>query len=87
MSHYRVEYYVKPAEATRIAKLGGVGWEQTEQQVMDGMARNANQYYVSGDGQAAMLEVEASLPDYPYLKTIPNDMRLDDLAFVPRRYA
>lgn len=86
MSQYRIDYYVKPAEATRITKLGGVWGEKSEQTIMNEISNMTNHYYVSGGGSMAWIEIERTMPGNPYLKTVPDHTRLDNLLHLTRRY-
>ena len=86
MTQYKVDYYVKPLGATRITKLGGSWGEKTEQQIMNEISAKINQYYVSVSGHTAFIEIEHVAQGHPYLKTVPDNTRLDNLLALPRHY-
>jgi hypothetical protein len=87
MNQYRVDYYVKPLNATRITKLGGVWGEKTEQIIMNEISNMTSHYFVEGGGRTAWIEVERTAPGSPYLKTVPDNTRLDNISHLTRRYA
>ncbi|MDN5274744.1 MAG: hypothetical protein JWP06_645 [Candidatus Saccharibacteria bacterium] len=87
MNEYRVDYYIKPLNATRITKLGGAWGEKTEQTIMDEISSMKSHYYVESDASVAWLEIERSALGHPYLKTVPDNTRLDNLSSLPRRYS
>lgn len=87
MSQHRVDYYVKPINATRITKIGGFWGEKTEQAVINEISAGTASYYVSGGGHTAFLEIEHFAPGHPYLKTVGDGIRLDNLSALPRRFA
>jgi hypothetical protein len=87
MNEYCIDYYVKPLVATRITKLGGLWGEKTEQAVINEITNMTGHYYIKDDGHVAWLEIEQTAPGSPYLKTTPDDTPLDNLMYLPRRYA
>lgn len=87
MNQYRIEYYVKPIGYTRITKVGGAWGEKTEQSVMNEISMGTTKYYVSVGGYTAFLEIEYFAPGHPYLKTVPDNTRIDNLLALTRRYA
>jgi hypothetical protein len=87
MNQYRVDYYVKPIGATRITKLGGHWGEKAEQTIMNEISGMVSHYYVDRGNNVAWLEIERTAPGHPYLKTVPDNTRLDNLLSLPRRYS
>jgi hypothetical protein len=87
MNQYRVDYYIKPLNATRITKLGGSWGEKTEQMIMDEISNMVGHYYVENNDDVAWLEIERTAPGHPYLKTVPDNTPLDNLLNLPRRYS
>jgi|GEM_PF-3543307 len=87
MKTYQVNYYVQPEGAARISKLGGSWGEKTELLVMNEIYNNSSQYFVSGGGHEEDIEVEYKGRGAPYLKTIPDGMKIDTLSYLPRHYA
>ena len=87
MNQYRVDYYVKPMNATRITKLGGTWGEKTEQTIMNEISSMVSHYYVERGASVAWIEIERAAPGHPYLKTAPDNTSLDNILSLPRKYS
>ena len=84
MTTYRIDYIVKPNQFGRIQALGGgypVVWRNSEDNVINSISAG-NTFFVEGGGRRADVVVEWGHSP-PYLKTIPDNTKLDNLLSLP----
>lgn len=85
MSQYRITWIDKPGGSqnpnTRIERVGGPGWADTAEAVINSIKGGWNQFYVNNNGVSVWVGV-AYRGNTPYLKTDSDGTPIDNLLYL-----
>ncbi len=84
MTDYRVDYIAKPNAFGRIQALGGSApwvWRDTEDNVIRAISRGHTFHVIRGGYRVEVVPERGATQ--PYLKTLPDHTKLDNLLYLP----